>query len=295
MLIDDFLHYMKYEKGYSSHTFVSYESDLFQFVDFVESRGETFDPETLDARLVREWLVEMMENGANARTANRKLSALKSFYRFLNCKEITKHNPMKKVVAPKTEKRLPTFYREEELDFLLDGCPEAFGEGFEGVRDRLIIEMFYTLGVRRAELINMKDSDLDLTGGVVSVLGKRNKQRLIPFASELKTALAEYMTVRNAEVPDRTGFLFVKSDGGQLYPMMVYRIVKKYISLVSTLTKKSPHVLRHSFATAMLNNGAELNAVKELLGHSSLSATEVYTHTTFEQLLKNYKQAHPRA
>lgn len=295
MLIDDFLHYMKYEKGYSSHTFVSYESDLFQFVDFVESRGETFDPETLDARLVREWLVEMMENGANARTANRKLSALKSFYRFLNAKEITKHNPMKKVVAPKTEKRLPTFYREEELDFLLDGNPEVFGEGFEGVRDRLIIEMFYTLGVRRAELINMKDSDFDLTGGVVSVLGKRNKQRLIPFASGLKAALAEYIEVRNAEVPDRTGFLFVKRDGGQLYPMMVYRIVKKYISLVSTLTKKSPHVLRHSFATAMLNNGAELNAVKELLGHSSLSATEVYTHTTFEQLLKNYKQAHPRA
>lgn len=286
---------MKYEKGYSSHTFVSYESDLFQFVDFVESRGETFDPETLDARLVREWLVEMMENGANARTANRKLSALKSFYRFLNAKEITKHNPMKKVVAPKTEKRLPTFYREEELDFLLDGNPEVFGEGFEGVRDRLIIEMFYTLGVRRAELINMKDSDFDLTGGVVSVLGKRNKQRLIPFASGLKAALAEYIEVRNAEVPDRTGFLFVKRDGGQLYPMMVYRIVKKYISLVSTLTKKSPHVLRHSFATAMLNNGAELNAVKELLGHSSLSATEVYTHTTFEQLLKNYKQAHPRA
>lgn len=286
---------MKYEKGYSSHTFVSYESDLFQFVDFVESRGETFDPETLDARLVREWLVEMMENGANARTANRKLSALKSFYRFLNAKEITKHNPMEKVVAPKTEKRLPTFYREEELDFLLDGNPEVFGEGFEGVRDRLIIEMFYTLGVRRAELINMKDSDFDLTGGVVSVLGKRNKQRLIPFASGLKAVLAEYIEVRNAEVPDRAGFLFVKSDGGQLYPMMVYRIVKKYISLVSTLTKKSPHVLRHSFATAMLNNGAELNAVKELLGHSSLSATEVYTHTTFEQLLKNYKQAHPRA
>lgn len=295
MLIDDFLHYMKYEKGYSSHTFVSYESDLAQFADFVESRGAVFDPATLDARLVREWLVELMEGGASAKTANRKLSALKSFYRFLNCKEITKHNPMKKVVAPKIEKRLPTFCREEEMDILLDDIPEVFGGGFEGARDRLVIEMFYTLGVRRSELINMKDNDFDLSGGVVSVLGKRNKQRLIPFASGLKRSIADYIRVRDAEIPDRTGFLFVKNDGEPLYPMMVYRIVKKYISMVSTLTKKSPHVLRHSFATAMLNNGAELNAVKELLGHSSLSATEVYTHTTFEQLLKNYKQAHPRA
>ena len=295
MFIQKFLQYIKYEKGYSAHTFISYQTDLLQFRDFVESKSIIFEPDKIDASLIREWIVTLMESGASARSVNRKLSSLKSFYRFLKQQNPAFHNPLKKIVAPKNKKQLPKFLKEDELENLLDSDDSLFENSFAGVRDKLMMEMFYTLGIRLSELIGIKDADMDMNGKTVVITGKRNKQRLLPFGDRLKDAVQEYMKIRNETVACQCGNLFVKEDGGKLYPMLVYRIVKRYITMVSSLSKRSPHVLRHTFATTMLNNGAELNAVKELLGHSNLAATEVYTHTSFEQLQKIYKQAHPRA
>lgn len=298
MLITKFLQYIKYEKVYSSHTFISYRTDIFQFRDFVQSsRSMEFDPRTVDSTMVREWEMSLVEAGEKPTSVNRKMSALKSFFRFLKQCGDVKRNPMRGVSSPKKEKQLPKFLRESEMEKLLpdDEIENVFGDDFEGVRDRLIIEMFYSLGIREAELIGIRDVDVDAVGMTVLITGKRNKQRLIPFGKKLGESIAAYEKLRGEVVPERCNRLFVRENGEALYPMLVYRIVTKYISLVSTLTKKSPHVLRHTFATAMLNNGAELGAVKELLGHASLAATEVYTHTTFEQLQKIYKQAHPRA
>ncbi len=297
MLIDRFLQYIKYEKGYSSHTFVSYQADLSQFEKFVLERSgvEEFVPDEVDSSLVREWVVSMMESGVSASSVNRKLSALKSFFSYLLRNGEVKRNPMNRVVSPKKQKRLPKFLREGEMADLFSDRAEVFGEGFEGVRDALIMETFYTLGIRLSELIKMKDEDVDFQARTVLVNGKRNKQRYVPFGEALRDSMQAYLSVRDKEVPERSGYFFLRPDGEALYPMLVYRIVHKYITVVSTLSKRSPHVLRHTFATAMLNSGADLEAVKELLGHSSLAATEVYTHTTFEQLQKNYKLAHPRA
>lgn len=296
MLIESFLQYIKYEKGYSSHTFVSYKTDLSQFEKFVMERYgmKEFVPENVDSCWVREWIVSMMESGASASSVNRRLSALKSFYSYLRKNGVMKNNPMDQIVSPKRQKRLPTFLREDEMSELLSDV-EVFETGFEGVRDKLIVETFYTLGIRLSELIGLRDSDIDVHAQTVLVNGKRNKQRYVPFGDSLKKSMLAYLSVRNEEIPVRSENFFLRPDGEPLYPMLVYRIVHKYISSVSTLSKRSPHVLRHTFATAMLNNGAELEAVKELLGHSNLAATEVYTHTTFEQLQKNYKLAHPRA
>jgi integrase/recombinase XerC len=294
MFIEKFLQYIKYEKNYSSHTFVSYQTDLIQFRDFVESRSIAFDPEKIDASLIREWIISLMEDEVSASSVNRKLSALKSFYRFLKQHEYVSHNPLKKITAPKNKKQLPKFLKEDEMQNLLDDHENLFENDFEGKRNKLIIEMFYTLGIRLSELIGIKDIDIDLARKTVVITGKRNKQRLLPFGETLVSSITEYMQIRNNRI-SAPEYFFVKESGEKLYPMLVYRIVTKYIAMVSSLTKKSPHVLRHTFATAMLNNGAELNAVKELLGHSNLAATEVYTHTTFEQLQKIYKQAHPRA
>jgi len=295
MFIDKFLQYTRYEKNCSSHTLVSYSTDLSQFKDFVESRSIEFDPDKIDASLIREWVISLMESGISSTSVNRKLSALKSFYRFLKQHSLVLNNPLKKIVSPKNKKQLPKFLKEDEMENLLDGYGGLFGDDFEGVRNKLIIDMFYTLGIRLSELIGIKDKDIDLGMKTVIITGKRNKQRLLPFGERLKNSVIEYMKVRDEVISNQCGKLFVKEDGKELYPMLVYRLVNKHITQVSSLSKRSPHVLRHTFATTMLNNGAELNAVKELLGHSSLAATEVYTHTTFEQLQKIYKQAHPRA
>ncbi|MCQ2195525.1 MAG: tyrosine-type recombinase/integrase [Paludibacteraceae bacterium] len=297
MLISKFLQYIKYEKGYSSHTFISYKTDLDQFRDFVESQSMEFDPAKVDSTLVREWEVSLMEAGEKASSVGRKMTALKSFFKYLKQHGFVTHNPMRGVTSPKKEKVLPKFLRESEMDDLLseEGVQDVFGKDFEGVRDRLIVEMFYTLGIRLSELIGIKDVDVNVATMTVLITGKRNKQRLIPFGTKLGESIAAYEKLRDEVVPRSCDRLFVRESGEALYPMLVYRVVTKYITLVSSLSKRSPHVLRHTFATAMLNNGAELSAVKELLGHASLAATEVYTHTTFEQLRKIYKQAHPRA
>ena len=293
MLIDSFLDYLRYERNYSNYTIEAYSKDLCQFEEYVKLNKESvFVPGDVDADLVRSWIVSLMDEKISPVSVNRKLSSLKSFFKFLMKQGSISVNPLRLITGPKTKKPLPYFVRDKEMELLLDG--DGFDEDFEGVRDRLILEMLYDTGIRRSELIGIQDSDVDFGAMQIRVTGKRNKQRLIPFAEGLKNLIQAYTEVRNREVGSESGWFFVRKNGEQLSAGIVYTIVKKKLSEIPTLAKRSPHVLRHSFATSMLNNGAELNAVKELLGHSSLASTSVYTHTTFEELKKVY-HAHPRA
>ena len=293
MFIDTFLKYLRFERNYSEKTIVSYRIDLEEFEDYLKKVDAEKNLVTADADLVRSWMVYLMEKGRSVATVNRKLSSLRSFYRFLLRRRVVDLDPMLKVVGPKKQKTLPSFLRVQEMDRLLDEC--SVNEGFEGVRDRLILEMFYATGIRLSELIGLSDADVNLSAKLLKVTGKRNKQRLIPFGEELWMDLLGYIKLRNETLPDRDDALFVRKDGKRMYPELVYKIVKRNLSKVVSLKKRSPHVLRHTFATAMLNGSAELQAVKELLGHESLATTEIYTHTTFEELKKVYEQAHPRA
>ena len=291
--IDSFLDYLRYERNYSNYTIEAYSKDLRQFEEYVKLNKESvFVPGDVDADLVRSWIVSLMDEKISPVSVNRKLSSLKSFFKFLMKQGSISVNPLRLITGPKTKKPLPYFVRDKEMELLLDG--DGFDEDFEGVRDRLILEMLYDTGIRRSELIGIQDSDVDFGAMQIRVTGKRNKQRLIPFAEGLKNLIQAYTEVRNREVGSESGWFFVRKNGEQLSAGIVYTIVKKKLSEIPTLAKRSPHVLRHSFATSMLNNGAELNAVKELLGHSSLASTSVYTHTTFEELKKVY-HAHPRA
>ncbi|WP_075558760.1 tyrosine-type recombinase/integrase [Parabacteroides timonensis] len=293
MLIDSFLDYLRYERNYSNYTIGAYSKDLRQFEDYVKRYKEgIFDPVDVDADLVRGWVVALMDEKLSPVSVNRKLSSLKSFFKFLMKQGSISVNPLRLITGPKTKKPLPYFIKDKEMELLLDG--DGFGEDFEGVRNRLVLEMLYDTGIRRSELIGMRDSDVDSETMQIRVTGKRNKQRLIPFAEGLKNLIQAYTEVRNREVGSESGWFFVRKNGEQLSVSIVYTIVKDKLSEIPTLAKRSPHVLRHSFATSMLNNGAELNAVKEILGHSSLASTSVYTHTTFEELKKVY-HAHPRA
>lgn len=292
MLIDSFFNYLRYERNYSNYTVEAYSKDLSQFEEYVKENQEgLFEPRDIDSDLVRSWMVSLLDNRISPVSVNRKLSSLKSFFKFLVKQRVVSVNPLRLVVGPKTKKPLPYFIKEGEMDLLLDG--DGFNEDFEGVRNRLILEMLYDTGMRRSELTGIKNADVDLETMQIKVTGKRNKQRLIPFAEGLKNLLQAYTDVRNREVGVGE-YYFVRKNGEQLSAGIVYTIVKKILSDIPALAKRSPHVLRHSFATSMLNNGAELNAVKELLGHSSLASTSVYTHTTFEELKKVY-HAHPRA
>ncbi len=293
MLIDSFLDYLRYERNYSNYTIEAYSKDLRQFEEYVKvNKDNRFAPDEVDADLVRCWIVSLMDEKISPVSVNRKLSSLKSFFKFLMKQGSISVNPLRLITGPKTKKPLPYFVRDKEMELLLDG--DGFDEDFEGVRDRLILEMLYDTGIRRSELTGIRNSDVDCDTMQVRVTGKRNKQRLIPFAEGLKNLIQAYTEVRNREVGSESGWFFVRKNGEQLSAGIVYNIVKKKLSEIPTLAKRSPHVLRHSFATSMLNNGAELNAVKELLGHSSLASTSVYTHTTFEELKKVY-HAHPRA
>lgn len=292
-LIEKYIKYLRYEKNYSLHTEISYSTDLNQFVDFLNQHFPDIDIKTIDSDIVRLWIVSLMESGASARSVNRKLSSLKSFYKYLLRIGEVKSDPIRKVAGPKTAKPIPLFVNNVDMDKVLD--EEVPDNTFESLRDKIMMELFYATGIRRAELINLKDGDISFDTCTIQVTGKRNKQRLIPISSGMRTLLEDYIRIRNEEVANQSGYLFVKNDGGQLYPMLVHRIVTEKLGQIPTLSKTSPHVLRHSFATGMLNNGADINAVKELLGHSSLAATEIYTHTSFEELKKIYNKAHPRA
>ncbi|MDR1557178.1 MAG: tyrosine-type recombinase/integrase [Tannerellaceae bacterium] len=290
---DSFINYLRYERNYSVCTTVSYSKDLEQFEAFMkEKQGGLSEPDLVDSDLVREWIVYLLDSKISPTSVNRKLSSLKSFFKFLIRQGVLSSNPLRLVNGPKTKKPLPYFVRENEMEGLLDG--DGFETDFEGVRDRLILEMLYDTGIRRSELTGIRNADIDYEASLLKVTGKRNKQRLIPFAQGLKNRMLEYVEIRNREIGVRSEWFFIRKNGEQLSAGMVYIIVKKSLSEIPTLSKRSPHVLRHSFATSMLNNGAELNAVKELLGHSSLASTGVYTHTTFEELKKVY-HAHPRA
>ena len=293
MMTDSFLDYLRFEKNYSEKTIVSYGIDLTKFEEYFKGKDEKVDFTTVDADLVRGWVMNLMENGYTSASVNRKLSSLRSFYRFLLKKGVIEEDPMLKIIGPKNKKPLPVFLKEREMDRLLDDVP--FKEDFTGCRDRMVLEMFYATGMRLSELIGLNDVDVDFSAFLIKVTGKRNKQRLIPFGEELRRAMSVYLKIRNEVLPGKAEAFFVLKNGKRMYPGKVYLLVKRNLSKVVSLKKRSPQVLRHTFATAMLNNEAELGAVKELLGHSSLTTTEIYTHTTFEELKKVYEQAHPRA
>jgi len=289
----DFIQYIQHIKHYSPHTVRSYRKDLEQFFQFCSTDSGTEESFT-DHHQVRGWIVELMESGNSARTTNRKISALKTYYKYLLKEGIISSNPIAKVLTPKSDKKLPVFVNEKQMDTLLDDV--SFGDDFNGLRNRTIIETFYNTGARRSELINLRVSDVDLSQQLIKVLGKRNKERIIPLSRIFCEILEKYARAREAEYPgSKEDWFFLTHAGKKLYPRMVHRIVTQFLSLVTTAEKKSPHVLRHTFATHLLNQGADLNAIKELLGHANLSATEVYTHNTFEKLKSVYKQAHPRA
>jgi len=293
LLIEKYIRYLRYEKNYSLHTEISYSEDLSQFVEFLAEHFSDTDIKHVDRDIIRMWIVSMMERKISARSVNRKLSAVKSFYRYLQKIGEVTVNPASKINGPKVGRPIPAFANSSDMEKVLD--QEDYGDSFESLRDHIIIELFYVTGIRRAELIGLKDVDVDFSSETIQVTGKRNKQRLIPFSDGMKQSLEQYIAVRNKEVGNQSGYLFVKNNGEPLYPMLVHRIVTSNLQQIETLAKVSPHVLRHSFATGMLNNGADINAVKELLGHASLAATEIYTHTSFEELKRIYNKAHPRA
>lgn len=294
MYKDLFLKYLQFEKRFSINTVKSYQNDLAQFVVFINEQYSISSPESVNEKIIRSWIVDLMEKEYSSLSVNRKISTLKTFYKFLLRQGYIKINPMDKVVSPKTKKKLPLFVEEKQITVLLDDL--TFGDNFSGIRNRIIIETFYNTGIRLSELIGIKNTDVDLYNNTVKVLGKRQKERIIPIHSSFAKSLKNYIEVRNTEFDSsKLDFFFVTDKGEKLYERFVYRVVNKYLNLVTTIEKKSPHVLRHTFATHMLNHGADLNAIKELLGHANLSATQVYTHNTFEKLKTIYKQAHPRA
>jgi tyrosine recombinase xerD len=292
-MVNQFLAYLSYERNRSLATVSSYRKDLEAFQKFVQAQDSTLSWADVDADLVRDWMAEMMNEGQRATSINRRLSALRSFYRFALARNLVKSDPVQGVVGPKKDKPLPQFLKEKEMDELLQ--EDFWTDCYEDVRDRMIIMTFYETGIRLAELMNLCDGDVDFMSGQLKVTGKRNKQRLIPFGAELSQALQHYMGVRDAQVARHSAALFLANDGQQMTADAIRYRVKKHLSLVSTLKKRTPHVLRHTFATAMLNHKAGIESVKKLLGHESLSTTEIYTHTTFEQLKREYLNAHPRA
>lgn len=291
--LDRFLEYLLSEKHFSEHTKVAYENDISSFKVFLKNDYECNDIIQCTPLMIRSWAAKMMSESQKSTTVRRKLSALRSFFKYLEREQIIETNPMQKVITPKLVKPLPDFIPESQIDHLLD--PHLFPEDFSGIRDRLMLEMLYATGVRRSELINLKDRDIDLHQNQITVLGKGNKERIIPLISKMNALIVSYLQERDKLFERKTESFLITDAGKKLYDNFVYRKAQHYISLITTIKHNSPHVLRHTFATHLLNEGAEINAVKELLGHASLAATQVYTHNTAEKLKKVYKQAHPRA
>ena len=283
---EKFLHYLKHEKRYSVHTILSYTTDLEQFIKFLFSEFQINSVKKVNFQFVRSWVANLLNNNISARSVNRKITTLKTYFRFLIKEDIIELSPMQKIISPKTSKRLAVFVEEIKMEELFNEID--FGEGFLAQRDRFILELFYFTGIRLSELINLKNKDIDYSNSTILVLGKRNKERLIPLTSPILANIKKLSSLNKSE------FLFITEKGKQISAKQVYRLVNKYLSMVTSLDKKSPHILRHTFATHMLNNGADINAIKEILGHTSLNATQRYTHNTIEKLKTVYKQAHPR-
>jgi integrase/recombinase XerC len=308
MVLEQFIQYLQFEKRFSSHTITAYQHDLNQFFSFTATSGSAGSipaeaeinhilPNLGDITYqdIREWIVQLMNDGQTAKSINRKISCLRTFFKFAVREGVISNNPASKIQAPKIPKRLPVVVEEDKIVSLLNST-DVFGTDLSGVRDKLIIELLFGTGIRLAELVGLKETDVNIYEGTIKVLGKRNKERIIPINTELKLLLAKYMQLKKSENFDNNSLtLFVTNKGANAYAKMIYLIVQKYLSYISTQDKKSPHVLRHTFATSLLNHGADLNAIKELLGHANLSATQVYTHNSVERLKSIYKQAHPKA
>lgn len=294
MLVSQFVDYMRYERNMSPRTIRSYSEDLDDFESFFRNLDCQLSWETIDRDIIREWVESMMDRGNSATSVNRRLSSLRSFYRFALKRGMVEVNPASLVKGPKKAKPLPQFVKEGEMNRLIDD-DRLWGESYEDALARTIIIMFYETGIRLSELVGLDDTDVDLANRTVKVTGKRNKQRIVPFGDELASELSQYVEKRDSQVVRTTSGMFLDKKGKRVSHEKVGKMVKESLSKVTTMKKRSPHVLRHSYATAMLNNGAGLESVKKLLGHQSLSTTEIYTHTTFEQLKRVYKQAHPRA
>ena len=286
---DKFIDYLSAERRFSDHTIVSYSSDIDQFFIFISDNFKIENTiSEVNFQIVRAWIAYLLEHGISPRSVNRKISTLRTYFKFLIREGVIQKSPMLRVVSPKAKKRLPLFIEECQIEELLNEV--KFDDGFIGDRDKLILELFYVTGIRLSELINVNISDINLDNNIIKVLGKRNKERLIPISMGVTQELRLFIERYKIE-----GYLFTNLDGKQVYTKLVYRVVNKYIAKISSINKKSPHILRHTFATHMLNNGADINAIKELLGHANLTATQVYTHNTIEKLKSVHKQAHPRA
>ncbi len=292
--MQQFLDYLKFQKRYSQHTIISYQNDLTAFFDFVETSYGTMELAEIRAAVVRSWLAGLKEQGLESKSITRKISALKSFFKYQLREAAITVSPMTTIVSPKLSKRLPQFVEKNDVETLFKHV--EFPDTWAGRTDRLLLQLFYNTGMRQAELVNLKESQLDSAKKVIKVLGKGNKERIIPISGNLVGQLSAYMADKRKlfEKYDST-FLLINKKGIKLYPKYVYLAVKTYLSKITTISKKSPHVLRHTFATHLMNNGADLNAVKELLGHSSLAATQIYTHNTIEKLKDIHKKAHPKA
>ncbi len=293
MPIKSFIDYLSLEKKYSPNTVKAYQDDLVAFQAFCKKEFDDDNLAMVNYSQIRSWIVDLVDQGKTNRTINRKISSLKAFYKFLlRTKQITQ-SPLVKHKALKVAKRLQVPFTQNEITEVINNLDA--GNDFESIRNRLIVELFYSTGMRRAELINLQMSDIDLSKEIIKVLGKRNKERYIPLLKSVQETLSRYIKLRNEFNMDDKGFLFTTKKGNKIYGTLVYRVINNYFSTVSSKVKKSPHVIRHSFATHLLNEGADLNSVKELLGHSSLASTQVYTNNSLSELKKVYNQAHPRS
>ena len=295
MFLERFIQYIKFEKRYSPHTVSAYQSDLDQFCKFLNEPEPTINnPAEITYQHIRNWMVHLMGE-MTARSVNRKIATLRKYFKFLLREGLITDNPTSKIQSPKNVKRLPVVIEDEKLNAMLNS-EEVFGDDFGGVRDKLVLEILFGTGIRLAELVGLKEQDIDIYNDTIKVLGKRNKERIVPVNHELKLLLEQYIHLKKNQSFDNISVtLIVTNKGSDVYPKFIYLIVNKYLSYISNQNKKSPHVLRHTFATSLLNRGADLNAIKELLGHANLSATQVYTHNSVERLKSIYKQAHPKA
>lgn len=293
-MTETFLKYLKYEKRLSPHTLLAYQTDLNQFCDFLFRTFEEKDSSTATYTMVRSWVVSLVETGIEPQSVNRKIATLRSYFKFLLRQNVIQTDPMIKIHVLKTSKRLPSFVKESDMVQLLDNG--EFTDDFAGHRDKLILELFYSTGMRLSELITLKENQVDLSSRTIKVIGKRNKERIIPFPESIVDIIKVYQQVKNKEIARcEHGRLLVTESGTPCYPMLIYRVVKSRLTASTSVERRSPHILRHTYATHLLNKGAEINAVKDLLGHSSLAATQVYTHNSIEKLKKVFEQAHPKA
>lgn len=292
--IREFLDYLKYQKRYSRHTIISYETDLQAFSLFLENQYEETAIKEIKPAFIRTWLASLKELGNTSKTINRKISALKTFFKYQIRNGFLENSPMQVISSPKNAKRLPQFVDKKDIETLFNYV--EFSDDWQGATERLILQIFYNAGIRQAELIGLMQSQVDIHNSTIKVLGKGNKERIIPISTRLRTDIVKYIELKKLQFPqNEISSLLLNKKGKKLTPRYVYDVVKKYLSMVTTIEKKSPHILRHSFATHLTNNGADINAIKELMGHSSLAATQIYTHNSIEKLKEAFNKAHPKA